>query len=448
METTRELACYLVKSKPDHIPENARCEAVRSLLNWVGCAIGGAYHEAVDRSLSALAELSMKPQATILGRPERLDLLHSTLINGMSSHVLDFDDTHLRSLLHASGPIIPALLAMSEVKPIDGQRFLHAFILGVEIESRIANAICHNHNADWYITGTVGPFGAAAAVGKVMNLDEQHMTWALGIAATLGAGLREMGGTMSNSLIHGRAGQNGLYAAMLAAKGFTGSEHGLEGARGFAKVIGGITDTSLITAGLGETYEITLNTYKPFACGVVAHPVIDGCIRLRSQYNIKPSDLSHVALRVHPQALKLTGIRNPRSGLDSKWSIFHSAAVALVRGAAGEHEYTDACVFDPEIARLRESIQAITDSSLRQDEAHVTLTLHGGGVLTQYIEHALGSAENPLSRNDLESKFSGLVDGVLSQTQKERLMELCWSVTELNDVAEISRQSVPNKIDN
>lgn len=443
MEITRSLASYVVNSKFDHIPEGARREATRSLLNWVGCAIGGAHHEAVERTLAAFGELSMAPQATILGRRERLDVLHSTLVNGMSSHVLDFDDTHLRSLLHASGPIVPALLALAERQPLDGQTFLHAFILGVEIESRIANAICLNHNADWYITGTAGPFGAAAAVGKVLGLDEQRMTWALGIAATLGSGLREMGGTMANSLVHGRAGQNGLYAALLAAKGFTGSEQGLEGPRGFAKVLAGVLDTSSVTAGLGETYEITLNTYKPFACGVVAHPVIDGCIKLRAKYGTEPMTIKRVDLTVHPQALKLTGIKSPRSGLESKWSIFHSAAVALMHGKAGEHEYSDACVADPEIVALREKIGATADSSLRQDEAHVAVTLQDGQVLRKHIEHAVGSAKQPLSDADLEAKFSGLVNGVLSRQQAARLVELCWSVASLGDVAEISRSSVP-----
>ena len=443
METTQQLAHFLVESRPHDIPDTARREATRSLLNWVGCAIGGARHDAVERTLTALAELSLTPQATVLGRRERLDLLHATLVNGMSSHVLDFDDTHLRSLLHASAPIVPALLALSEVKPLDGERFLHAFILGVEVESRIATAICHNHNADWYVTGTAGPFGAAAAVGKVLGLDERHMTWALGIAATLGAGLREMGGTMAKSLVHGRAGQNGLYAALLAAQGFTSSERALESPRGFARVMGGISDTRAITAGLGETYEILLNTYKPYACGVVAHPVIDGCIRLRANPHVKPNAISRVNLKVHPQALKLTGVTSPRSGLESKWSIFHSAAVALVRGAAGEHEYSDECVFDPDIARLRERTEATADDSLRKDEAHVTVTLQQGQVLTQYVKHALGSEQHPLGDSDLEAKFCGLVRGILSPAQAERLRALCWSVADLDDVAEISLQSVP-----
>ena len=443
MEITRTLARYVIHSSFNRIPEPVKREATRSLVNWVGCAVGGARHEAVERALAALAEFSALPQATVLGRRERLDLVHAALVNGISAHVLDFDDTHLRTLLHASGPVASVLLALSERKPLSGADFLHAFILGIEVESRIANAIYPNHNADWYITGTAGPFGAAAAAGKVLGLDEQRMTWALGIAATLGAGLRQMGGSMAKSLVHGRAGQNGLYAAMLASNGFTGSEEGLEGARGFAKVLAGVVDLGAVTAGLGETYEVSSNTYKPYACGVVAHPVIDGCIRLRAKHGLVPGAIQRIDLIVHPQALKLTGVQSPRSGLDSKWSIFHSAAVALIYGAAGEHEYTDARVIDPVVVALRNRTGATADASLRQDEAHVALTLEGGEVLKQHVEHVVGSVEHPLSDNELEAKFCGLAVDVLGQARAERLVELCWSVAFLDDVAQISRASVP-----
>lgn len=442
MEVTRSLARYVIDSQFDRIPEAARREAVRSLVNWVGCALGGARHEAVEHALAALAEFAL-PQATVLGRRERLDLFHATLVNGISSHVFDFDDTHLRTLLHPSVPVVPALLALAERQRLSGRDFLHAFIVGVEVESRIANAIYPNHNADWYITGTVGPFGAAAAAGKVLGLDEQRMNWALGIAATLGAGLREMAGTMAKSLVHGRAGQNGLYAALLAANGFTGQEHGLEGPRGFAKVLARVTDLNAVTAGLGETYEITLNTYKPFACGVVAHPVIDGCIKLHAEHAFKPEMIRRVELVVHPQALKLTGIKAPRSGLESKWSIFHSAAVALAHGAAGEHEYSDACVAEPVVIALRDRVEATADDALRQDEAHVVLTLEDGRVLTYHVEHAVGSVKRPMSDGDLEAKFFGLTKNILGRSQAERVIGLCWSVAELDDVAAVSRASVP-----
>ena len=441
MEITRTLARFVVSHDYAALPADVRHEATRSLVNWVGCALGGASHEAVDGALAALADYGRLSQATVLGRSERLDTLHAALVNGLSSHVLDFDDTHLRTLLHASAPVAPVLLALSETRRISGAELIHAFVLGVETESRVANAIYANHNTDWYITGTAGPFGAAAAAAKVLGLNEQQTTWALGIAATEGAGLRQMAGTMSKALVHGRAAQNGLYAALLARKGFTASELGLEGPRGFLKVFGG--DAETITQGLGERYEVSLNTYKPYACGVVAHPVIDACIELRAQHALRADAIDRVSLVVHPQALKLTGIRSPSFALEAKWSIYHSAAVAIARGAASEHEYSDACVFDPAMAALRSRIDAREDPGLAQDEARVTIVLTDGRTLEHHVEHATGSIERPMTDDQLSEKFNGLAESVLPQHQIEELLDVCWSVESLDDSAELARQAVP-----
>lgn len=156
-EITRRFARYIVASRIADIPDGARREGVRSIVNWLGCAVGGSRQDAVNHALAALDAHRAMPQATVLGRRERLDLMHAALVNGISSHVFDFDDTHLRTLLHPSVPVASALFALSERRKISGAEFLHAFIVGVEIESRIANAIYENHNSDWYITGTSGP---------------------------------------------------------------------------------------------------------------------------------------------------------------------------------------------------------------------------------------------------------------------------------------------------
>src|SRR5690349_5894351 len=314
MDVTRALARFVVASKPADIPAAAYREATRSLVNWMGCALGGSHHEAITRAWDALKPFAGRPEATVLGRDICTDCMHAALLNGMSAHVLDFDDTHLRTLVHPSVPVASALLALAERRPLSGAAFLHAFVLGVDVECRIANAIYASHIVNWYITGTAGVFGAAAAAGRVLGLDEQRMTFAFGIAATQAAGLREMAGTMCKSFVHGRAAQNGMLAAFLAERGFTSSEHAIEAPRGFAQVLAGVTDLSEITAGLGERYEIALNTYKPHACGVVCHPAIDGCLRLRVAHRLNARDIASIALRVHPLALKLTGIREPSGG--------------------------------------------------------------------------------------------------------------------------------------
>jgi 2-methylcitrate dehydratase PrpD len=382
-------------------------------------------------------------QASVIGRRERLDCLNAALINGMSAHVLDFDDTHLRTLLHPSVPVASTLLALAERRLLSGADFLHAFIVGVDIECRIANAIYSAHNVNGYITGTAGVFGAAAAAGRVLGLDEQRITWAFGIAATQAAGLREMAGTMCKSFVHGRAAQNGMLAALLAVHRFTSSERAIEAPRGFARVFAVDSALEAVTANLGERYEISLNTYKPYACGVVCHPVIDGCIQLRERNAITPPQIAAVALRVHPLALKLTGIRSPRSGLESKWSIYHSAAVALGDGAAGEAQYTDARVREPGIGRIRERVVAEADPGLREDEAHLVVSLHDGRRLELHVEHALGSMHNPMSDRHLERKFQDLTAGTLPASQADALLAQCWAVEELRDVAQIAHLAVP-----
>lgn len=409
----------------------------------MGCALGGSHHEAIGSALAALAPFAGPPQASVIGRAERIDCLHAALLNGMSAHVLDFDDTHLRTLLHPSVPVASSLLALAERRALSGSAFLDAFVLGVDIECRIANAIYASHNVNWYITGTAGVFGAAAAAGRVLGLDAQRMTHAFGIAATQAAGLREMAGTMCKAFTHGRAAQNGMLAALLAEQGFTSSERAIEAPRGFAQVLAAVSDLDEIIDGLGERYEILLNTYKPYACGVVCHPVIDGCIRLRETHRLEPAAIAAVQLRVHPLALKLTGIREPRGGLESKWSIYHSAAVAICDGAAGERQYTDERVRDDAVAALRARVSAAEEASLRDDAAHVTITLTDGRVLEAHVEHATGSADNPLSDEGLDAKFRGLAEGVLPPGRIETLIEQCWSVGESADVADLPRLAVP-----
>lgn len=439
MEVTRALARFVARSRPEDIPSAARHEAERSLVNYMGCALGGARHEAVGIALAMLAPFSGPPQAGVIGRRERLDCLHAALVNGMSAHVLDFDDTHLRTLMHPAVPVASTLLALAERSRLTGAVFLHAFILGVDVECRIANAIYSAHNVNWYITGTAGVFGAAAAAGRVLGLDETRLARAFGIAATQAAGLREMAGTMCKSFVHGRAAQNGMVAALLAANGFTSSERAIEAPRGFAHVLAPVHRLDEITDGLGERYEIVLNTYKPYACGVVAHPAIDGCIGIREELGLKPERVASVALRVHPLALKLTGMRDPGSGLESKWSLYHSAAVALCDGVAGEQQYTDGRVRDPAVAGLRQRVTAEADPALREDEALVVVVLQDGSRIERHVEHALGSTANPMSDRDLERKFRALGGEALPPDRIESLIDKCWAIGRLDDVADLMR---------
>src|SRR5215471_17596769 len=299
-DVTRTLARYIVAAKPADLSSAMRKEAARTLLNWVGCTVGGSRHETVGIAISALAPFSGPGQASILGRKERLDILNAALINGISSHVLDYDDTHSHNIVHPAGPVVSAILALSEQRPITGSDFVNALAIGVDVECRIGNSVYPKHyDAGWHITGTAGVFGSAAASGKLLGLSEQQMVWALGLAATQPVGLQEMFGSMTKSFHPGRAAQNGLTAALLASKNFTSSEQSLEAKYGWANVVSTAHNYDDITKKLGESSELLKNTYKPFACGVVMHATIDGCIQLRNENKLSAEDIAGVELKVH-----------------------------------------------------------------------------------------------------------------------------------------------------
>ena len=443
-EVTRILARYVVESRFESIPATTRHHATRTFVNWLGCAIGGSHHEGMDIALAALAPMAGAAQASVLGRSERLDILHAALLNGISSHMFDFDDTHLKTVIHPAGPVCSAILALAEHRPVSGEDFVHALVLGVEVECRIGNSVYPNHyDTGWHITGTAGVMGAAAACGKLLGLNEQQMVWALGIAATQSSGLREMFGTMCKPFHPGNAAKNGLMSALLAEKNFTSSNRGIEAPRGFAHVLSTKFDPSEIIDGLGSTFEIDLNTYKPFACGIVIHPIIDACVQLRNEHKLTGDEIESVLAKVHPLVLELTGKKTPQTGLEGKFSVYHSAAAGFIYGAAGEREYSDAVVRDAKVVALRDKVTAVVDSTMHEDQTLVEVRLKDGRTLSKYVEAAIGSLKRPQTDADLEAKFRGLAEDVLPKAQVDKVLGLAWKVGALasaGDVAAAARK--------
>lgn len=442
---TAELAEWIVGLEAGDIPDEVRTEGVRTFVNWIGCAVGGADHPTVAAALRALSPFSGPANATVLGRGERLDIMHAALVNGISSHVLDYDDTHLKTIIHPAGPVASALLALAEERRITGADFLAALIVGVEVECRLGNAVYPEHyDVGWHITGTTGVFGAAAACGRVMGLSPQRMRWALGLAATQSSGLREMFGTMTKSFHPGAAAQNGLKAALLAEAGYDSSEQGIEAKRGWANVLSTKQDYGELLDDLGSRWEALLNSYKPFACGIVIHPTIDGCQQIREEVGEdRVREIEKVELSTHPLVLELTGKTAPRTGLEGKFSVYHAAACALLRGDGAPTAFTDEVVNLPELVDLRGRVHATADTAMHEASVHIKLTFRDGAVLEKHIERAIGSKDRPLSNDQLETKFLNQARLVVGDEVATSLLAKSWTIAEAADPAEIARASVP-----
>ena len=425
---TRTLAQFVANHPSRGWSDAVEQEAQRTLLNWLGCAVGAAQHEAVEAALAAVQMLQPAAQAQVLGRAERVDMGSAALVNGISSHTFDFDDTHLKTIIHPAGPVASAVLALAEHTGASGRALLDALVLGIDVSCRIGNAVYPEHyDRGWHITGSTGMLGAAAGCARLLGLDAQRTAMALGIAASQPVGLREQFGTMTKPLHPGAAARAGLMAALMAHHGYTASPRALEAPRGLMQVVSTKCDWNEATDELGQRFEISFNTYKPFACGIVIHPSIDACVQLREQ-GVRAEQVERIELRVHSLVLELTGKKEPADGLAAKFSVYHGCAAGLLFGRAGEREFADAIVTRDDVVALRRKVVATVDPSIDEAAVDVTAVLHDGRRVRVVVEHAIGSLQRPMSNAALEAKFHALADPVLGLPRTSELIAACWAI--------------------
>jgi len=425
---TRILAEFVAQHPSRGWSDAVDHEAHRTFYNWLGCAIGAAHHEAADAAVAAVRLLEPSAQATVLGRSEKLDMGSAALVNGITSHTFDFDDTHLKTIIHPAGPVASAVLALAEQRGLPGRDVIDALVLGIDVACRVGNTMYPDHyDRGWHITGSTGMLGAAAACARLLRLDAQQTAMALGIAASQPVGLREQFGTMTKPFHPGGAARAGLMSALLASQGFTSSPKALEAPRGFIQVASDKRAWNEITDELGQRFEISFNTYKPFACGIVIHPSIDACAQLRER-GVQPEQVERIDLRVHSLVLELTGKKEPQDGLQGKFSVYHGCAAGLIFGRAGEEEFSDAVVRDPLVVATRNKVQAVVDETIDEAEVKVSALLKSGERIDVHVEHAIGSLQKPLSDAQLQAKFEALVVPVLGQARAQSITQACWAL--------------------
>ncbi|KMK64854.1 MmgE/PrpD family protein [Puniceibacterium sp. IMCC21224] len=440
-DLSRMLAHSIVTSQAASVGPETSKEAHRALVNYIGCALGGADHPAMDITFDALGGFSGPGAAGVIGRPEKVDVPFAALLNGLSSHIHDFDDTTPSNYIHPTSPVASALFAWAAATPVSGRDFLHAFALGFDTVTRIGDATYPNHyKAGWHSTSSIGVFGAAVAIGKLMGLNEQQMLWAIGLAATQASGLRDNFGSMAKGFHPGHAARCGIEAACLARAGFTTGTTPLEGPRGFAAVTsGGLLDAANFTDGLGTSYRFEGNTYKPYPCGIVIHPTIEVCSTFHDE-GLVPDKIKAVEVKVAPLVRDLCDLR-PSSGLQGKFSIYHAAAIGLVRGQGRLSEFTDEAVSDPRIAAMRDKVTAVADSTVGEDSVRVIITMDDGQKIEKFLGASLGNLVRPLSDAQLDEKFLNQV-GVVSGDQARKVLERCWAIGDMKNVGDLVQACV------
>jgi len=443
---TRTIASWASELQYSTLPTPVIRAAVRSFYNLAGCTIGGSNHEATAIAHKTLAPFFGAPTSCILGSQSntKTDAQHAALINGIASHVHDYDDTHLDTIIHPTGPVASALLAYAEYlssqsKPVSGKDFILALVAGIEVECKCGLAVWPNHyDVGWHITSTVGSIGAAVAVGKLLKLDTTSMQHAIGIAGTQVTGLREMFGSHTKSFHPGRAAQNGLLAALMASNGYTSSETALEAKRGWANVVSTKVDLDGQAKTLGKVWEIEKNAFKPFPCGIVIHPIIDGCAQIHREHGLDVTKIKSVNCKVHPLVLELTGKRKPKDELQAKFSVFHGGALGLIYGKATPAQYEDAVVLDNKVIEVRDKIDAKADKDLLADQTVIVVEMQDGSKFEKKVEHAVGSLEVPITDEQLEEKFLDQSSHAVGQDKAKKASDACWKLESVSDMAQLA----------
>jgi 2-methylcitrate dehydratase PrpD len=438
---TRAVACFGAEWRWEDIPEAVRHEARRALLNYFAVALAGATDPTLDIAVRVFAPFGAGPQANVIGRGMRTDILHAASLNAMAANVFDFDDTHPATIIHPTAPVAPVAFALAQIQPVSGAQLLHAFILGAEIECRMGNALTLGHYArGWHITSTCGVFGAAVAGARLMGLDTRRTAWALASAGNQTGGLVETLGTMAKSIAVGNAARNGLLSALLAREGFTGPDQPIEGPRGVLNVLSDSPAPEQLTSELGQRWELCANTYKPYPCGVVLNPVIEAVLALRRDPALSTSDLARVArvdLTGHPLLRQRTDRPGARTGRESQVSAQHAVAACLLHGRAGLAEFSDAAVADPRARALDARLHFHDDDSYAVEAVEVRITLDDGRTLAHRVSAARGSTANPLSDADLERKLRELCAYGGTGCDPQAIIDAVWTLDTCTDAGSV-----------
>lgn len=433
-DLTRALVAHALALRGDRIPPEALVVARHCLLDWIGVTLAGWQEAPVRILLAELNEEGGRPAATLIGSGARTSAQNAALINGTAGHALDFDDVHLASRVHPSAPLFPAILASAECCGASGRQVLEAFLAGVEVQSRIAAFMGESHyRQGWHNTGTLGSFGAAAAVAHLSGLDVAATCQAMGIAGTQAAGLRAVFGAMAKPLHAGRAAANGLLAARLAARGFTSHQDILGAPDGFAAVQSRELRPEAMLAA-PERLAASSILFKYHASCYGTHAPIEAALRLRARTRGRSDAIEGMRLEVEPQYLSVCNIPEPCNGSEAKFSLRHAVALALAgRDTMAAESFSEAACADPALQALRTRIAVAGDASLPRATARLQVVI---GDETVEATANVSAPEPDLTQQGhrLRDKFRTLTEPLLGVAAAARIIALCDGLDTAPDV--------------
>jgi 2-methylcitrate dehydratase PrpD len=453
MGLTREIACFVATTRFRDVSPTVIRLARGFILDGLGVALAGSTDTCARIVQEHVRRMAGRGEATVLGTRLSAPVPKAALANGVAGHAMDYDDTQLSTskegvyglLTHPTTPVLAAALALGEKERINGEEFLLAYVLGVEVECRIADAIHPRHyQAGFHSTATMGGLGAAVAAGKILKLKEEPLTRALGIAASMASGLRENFGTMTKPLHAGRAAENGVSAALLARDGFTAARDILEARRGFYNAMAGGYDESKIAGRLGRPYfmEKPGISIKPYPSGSLSHPAQDLILDLVRDYDLQARDIESIDVGTNSNVPNALIYPMPRTALEGKFSIPFCMAIAVLERKAGIAQFTDRKTRDKKVVDLMKRVTLYVDDELEalgydQVRSRVRIKLKSGRMIEGRADVARGHPEKPMGWAELGEKFRDCADLVLPRAQAEKSigivgqLELVRSLTPL-----------------
>jgi len=455
---TDYVAGFVVDAKSADVPKDVAHLGKRSVLDGIGLALAGARSECGHIAQQYLANLGMAASdgATVIGTSLRVPARFAAFANGLAVHADDYDDTQLAVakdrvyglLTHPTAPALPPALALAERGKRSGADFMLAYQVGVEVECKVAEAINPRHyQHGFHATATCGSIGAAAAAAKILGLDRDATRRAISIGATQAGGLRENFGTMTKPFHAGRAAENGVVAAEIAALGFTASPNGLEADRGFFRAAGGGFSPEMIEGLLGKpwTFHSPGVSIKPHPSGSLTHPGMGAMLDLIRKHDIEPRQVKRVSVGTNHNMPNALIHHQPKNELQAKFSMEFCMAILLLERRAGLQEYTDEVVNRDDVQAM---IRKVSFGVHPEAEAAgfdkmttiIEVELEDGKVLETQADFGKGSPANPMTDDELSEKFRECASWAgLDKAKTERILELLWRVEQLGDVNELTQ---------